>query len=201
MEILLVRHGITEGNKKRCFSGGRTDEPLCEEGIRQLKERHYRRTDYLYASPMQRCLETAALIFPGQKPECVEGFRECDFGILEGKSHEQLSGMPEYEKFLAGGGRDPFPGGEAIPAFHRRTREAFFEVVSRGICSGCDSIGCVVHGGTIMAIMSYLFPKKEYYDWKVDNGEGYLLEVDAKEWERGHYAGTYCGGDSRRIYD
>ena len=36
MQVILVRHGKTTGNQKRLYIG-RTDEPLCEEGIAQLR--------------------------------------------------------------------------------------------------------------------------------------------------------------------
>lgn len=37
----------------------------------------------------------------------------------------------------------------------------------------------VVHGGTIMNIMeAYALPKKEFYEWHVGNGCGYLVELE-----------------------
>ncbi|WP_173452624.1 histidine phosphatase family protein, partial [Eubacterium pyruvativorans] len=36
--IILLRHGLTEGNQRRWFYGG-IDIPLTEEGRQQLKER------------------------------------------------------------------------------------------------------------------------------------------------------------------
>ena len=36
--IILLRHGLTEGNQRRGFYGG-IDIPLTEEGRQQLKER------------------------------------------------------------------------------------------------------------------------------------------------------------------
>ena len=43
----------------------------------------------------------------------------------------------------------------------------------------------VVHGGTIMNIMeAYALPKKEFYEWHVDNGCGYLVELDPCLWKK-----------------
>ena len=91
MEIILVRHGQTEGNKIHRFIGGRTDEPVSREGMEALKKRTYPQPEHIFSSPMLRCVQTAQSIFRGRSPEVVEGFRECDFGILEGKTHEELS--------------------------------------------------------------------------------------------------------------
>ena len=35
--LYLVRHGITAGNLQRRYVGGGTDEPLCEQGLTQLR--------------------------------------------------------------------------------------------------------------------------------------------------------------------
>lgn len=37
VEIVLIRHGKTEGNKEKRYIG-RTDQPLSEEGIAGIKE-------------------------------------------------------------------------------------------------------------------------------------------------------------------
>ena len=43
----------------------------------------------------------------------------------------------------------------------------------------------VVHGGTIMNIMEkYALPKKEFYEWHIGNGCGYLVELDPVLWKK-----------------
>ncbi|MDR4022422.1 MAG: phosphoglycerate mutase family protein, partial [Eubacteriales bacterium] len=37
MKIILIRHGKTAGNIKGRYIG-KTDEPLCEEGINEIRE-------------------------------------------------------------------------------------------------------------------------------------------------------------------
>ncbi len=49
----------------------------------------YPEADLVFVSPMRRCLETAEVLYPGQEPVVIEEFRECDFGLFEGK----LSGI------------------------------------------------------------------------------------------------------------
>ena len=38
LKVILIRHGKTYGNMLGRYIGSRTDEPLCREGIRLLKE-------------------------------------------------------------------------------------------------------------------------------------------------------------------
>lgn len=40
MKIVLIRHGATKGNLEKRYIG-RTDEDLCGEGIKKLKEDTY----------------------------------------------------------------------------------------------------------------------------------------------------------------
>lgn len=200
MQILLVRHGQTEGNKIHRFVGGRTDEPVSEEGLAVLAGRRYPAPEHVFTSPMRRCLQTARAIFPGQDPETVEGFRECDFGILEGKTHEELLGDPAYDAFIGAAGADTFPGGESIPGFNARCLEALRRTVEESRRRGYGFIACCVHGGVIMAVLSQVIAGSSYYGWNVDNGEGYLLVIDENRWKEGQLDGTVTGGIAHRIY-
>ena len=82
VEIVLIRHGKTEGNKEKRYIG-RTDQPLSEEGIAGIKENlgRYPSVEKVYASPMKRTRQTAELIYPGQASELVDGLREMDMGL------------------------------------------------------------------------------------------------------------------------
>ena len=56
--LYLVRHGITAGNLQRRYIGGGTDEPLCGQGLAQLKalaaQYRYPWADTVFSSPMKR---------------------------------------------------------------------------------------------------------------------------------------------------
>ena len=66
MRILFIRHGLTEGNLTKKYIGS-TDQPLCSEGISELKKKSFERCSLLVCSPMKRCIQTADIIFPGQE--------------------------------------------------------------------------------------------------------------------------------------
>ena len=104
-EFLFLRHGRTAGNLRSNYVGGRTDEPLCPAGIEALRaaraacpERFT--AQRLLVSPMLRCRETAALCFPHLTPTPVEAFRECDFGVFEGKNFQDLEHDPRYRAWV-----------------------------------------------------------------------------------------------------
>ena len=63
MKLIFIRHGKTAGNLERRYIG-RTDEPLCDEGIAEILGKEYHDADIVVASPMKRCVQTAELIYP-----------------------------------------------------------------------------------------------------------------------------------------
>ena len=200
MKIILVRHGQTEGNREHRFIGGRSDEPVTKEGILTLEKRIYPKVEHVFSSPMKRCIQTAKVVFGEEDPEIIEEFRECDFGILEGKTHEELMGDHLYDTFVESGGGLPFPEGEAIPDFNARCVKALQKAVEIAGERGYQSIGCTVHGGVIMAVMSQMVKGSDYYAWNVENGEGYIVEIDEEKLKEGHLDGTVTGGTLHRIY-
>ena len=174
MKYILIRHGKTRGNLERRYTGCKTDEELCPEGIAQLTARRYPDVDCVFASSMKRCIQTAGIIHP-EKPVCiVDGFRECDFGDFEGCNYEELRDNPAYQAWIDSNGELPFPGGESRQQFSGRCVRAFKAVVA-GLPEG--DYAFVVHGGTIMAVMEH-FAGGSYYDFQVQNGRGFILNGD-----------------------
>ena len=176
MRWVLIRHGQTQGNLERRYIGCRTDEPLCAAGREALRVCRYPAVSRVFASPMRRCVETAAILYPGIRPEIVPDFRECDFGAFEGKNYAELSGRADYQVWIDSGGALPFPGGEGRDAFAARCVRAFERLRAQDIREDC---ALIAHGGTIMAIMErYALPKGGYFDYQVGNGEGFVLSPD-----------------------
>ena len=176
MKLLLIRHGLTAGNLEKRYIG-RTDEPLCEAGIRQLKQMHYPECEVLTVSPMRRCTETAKLLFPHQTAHICDDFRECDFGAFEGRNYHELSGEPAYQAWIDSGGTGAFPRGESPAHFRERSCAAFTETVRK--FASAKSVAMVVHGGTIMSVLAaFAQPHRDYFDWMTENGRGWLCEYE-----------------------
>ena len=85
--------------------GGDSQLPLCPQGREALAGAWAPEADRVYVSPMARCRETAALLYPGVAQEVVPGFRETDFGSFEGHTYEELKGDPAYRAWLDGAGQ------------------------------------------------------------------------------------------------
>ena len=140
----------------------------------------------MFSSPLLRCRQTAAIIYPGLPCRLVEDLREMDFGLFEGKTNAELSDQPFYQEWLAAGRAD-FPGGETMAHFRERCLTAFRQAVD-----GLDedaSAAFVVHGGVIMALMSNL-GGGGFYDYLCGNGAGYVcrwregrLSLEEKLWQ------------------
>lgn len=178
VEIVLIRHGKTEGNKEKRYIG-RTDQPLSEEGIAGIKENlgRYPSVEKVYASSMKRTRQTAELIYPGQAPELVDGLREMDMGVFEGKNHAELKNRPSYILWVATRGKISIPGGESMKDFGKRTMDAFTQVLGDMQAEGIKRSAVVAHGGTIMSIVSQL-ADDDYYKYMVNNGAGFRLTLD-----------------------
>ena len=187
MRVLLIRHGKTKGNEEHRYIG-RTDESLSEIGKKEILERkknvyHSFITELVFTSSMKRCVETAKLIFPKASIYQEERLIECNYGIFEYKNYQELNGNKEYQAWIDSGRTLPFPGAESTEGFKRRCQAGFAKIVRQmgeleAKAPGDVSIriAVVVHGGTIMAILErYGCPKKDYFDYQVKNGCGYIL--------------------------
>ena len=103
MKILMIRHFPTPGNIEKRYVG-RTDEDLAGEDleiqVRTVRGRlkDHGSVEYVAASPMKRCVQTAALLFAGRAPLLFDELREWDFGLFEGHNYEELKDGLSDEK-------------------------------------------------------------------------------------------------------
>ena len=177
LQLFFIRHGQTPGNLGRRYIG-RTDEPLSEAGRAGLARLRPPAVDAVYVSPMRRCRESAALLFPDRAAIDVPGLEECDFGAFEGKNYAELNGDAAYQAWIDSGGELPFPGGESRASFQARCCRAFAALAAELPASSARSAAFVVHGGTIMAVLSrFGLPRRGYFDWQVACGGGYACRL------------------------
>lgn len=196
MKLVLVRHGKTLSNKEHRYLG-KTDEGLSEEGIIDLQNGKamgiYPDVDFLFSSPMKRCLETASIIYPQKDPMIILDWREMDFGEFEGKNYLELYGDKRYREWIDSNGTLPFPGGESREEFFMRCKKGLYEMYEQIISeknygentahiSDKMTIGLIVHGGTIMSLLSNFYGG-DYYDYQISNGKGYVCNLEYKDEE------------------
>ena len=135
IELYLIRHGATKANREHRYLG-RTEEPLSKEGREALKA-FQRQGLYpdpaslqaLFVSPMERCRETAELLFGDCEKHVIPEFREMDFGLFEGKNYQDLQGNAQYQAWIDSNGTLPFPEGESREDFITRCRSGFEEML------------------------------------------------------------------------
>lgn len=182
MTFVLIRHGQTRANEERRYLG-KTDESLSDKGrmalLRDRDRNRYPQADYLFTSPMRRCLETAQILYPRLCPVIIPEWTEMDFGVFEYKNYEEAKSDARYQAWIDSGGLDAFPGGESREDFIRRCergwRRLWAELAQRAGDSG-KTAAVVVHGGTVMALLGGPCGER-YFDYQVSCGGGYLCRA------------------------
>ena len=179
--LVLIRHGETQANKERRYLG-KIEESLSESGKLQLRknkiQHFYPQIDYLFTSPMKRCIETAEILYPALYPIVIPEWTEIDFGRFEYKNYEELKEDVQYQAWIDSGGTLAFPEGECRDAFIRRCESGWITMCK--ILTNVKSVrvGAIVHGGTIMALLSS-YGKKPYFDCQAANGRGYICYLSS----------------------
>lgn len=189
IRLVLIRHGATPANKEHRYLG-KTDEQLSKEGICELQRvkaaNIYPKADWVFCSPMKRCMETAEIVYPGKETILIPEWEEIDFGDFERKNYIELQGDERYQKWIDSNGTLPFPKGESREAFISRCEQGLYRMLDcLSTLIGEEqkteiTIALIVHGGTIMALLSN-FHGGEYFDYQVANGKGYVCSLKKKE--------------------
>ena len=186
--IHLIRHGLTEGNKKNMFYG-HSDIPLTDEGVSLIKalvdEGIYPRPKdaAFYSSGLIRAEQTLSLIY-GEIPHIrLDSLKEIYFGDYELKTHNELKKDPEYISWIKNrSGLSAPPGGESLALFKKRVKAGMRNVLE------ADARHSVIvsHGGVICVIMAHCFDdiQGNIFKWIPAPGHGYSITFNA-----GHPAG------------
>jgi probable phosphoglycerate mutase len=156
--IILVRHGETDANLRRCFAES-DDIPLTEVGRRQCRDIAARllrefRPEVLVSSHFLRARQTSEIIANvlGLKPEAIQGIHERDFGSLKGHPYERLGEAASLTK--------PWlwspPGGESLDDVRRRAMTAIEGLRLR--YPGREIV-VVTHGAVIQSICAHITGK------------------------------------------
>ena len=191
--IYLIRHGITEGNKKMWHYGW-ADIPLLPEGVEKIKafkeQGVYPEIEdgYFYTSGMIRTEMTFETIFGKREHKAIENLKEINFGEFEMKTYDEIKDDKRYQDWVSDStGQAEMPGGESKMAFGQRVEKGFEEVMNlhrlkelshRHDRKDANSV-VVCHGGVIAGIMMMNFGNSwdEFFQWIPEPGRGYVLNV------------------------
>jgi len=189
VNVTIIRHAQTAGNLLHQYVG-RTDEPLCEEGIaRAVQVRDAGAFAFVghpaqvYVSPQLRARQTAAILF-GEAPQIViDDLREMDFGDFEVRSAADMENDAAYGAWVASRCEERCPRGEVRFEFIARSVRGFKTAVEHAVRAGASECVIVAHGGTIMGVMDALAQSnKGFYDWHVHNCGAVSMRCDACTW-------------------
>lgn len=187
MTCYIIRHGKDDETVR----GGWSDQPLTEEGIRQIEELTEKIANlsvkHIYSSDLRRAMETAEILSRklGLQITSLPEFREVNNGELAGMDNtialERYPGLfwnqLEWEQ--------PYPGGESPKQFYERIGSAW-DAFTQELLSKNENVIMVTHGGVIHIIRSIL--EKKPYNNKdkqrsVKHGEIIALSYEDGIWK------------------
>ena len=168
--LYLVRHGETDWNRSLRIQGS-TDIPLNDFGREQAaitgRLLARRAWDGLFASPLSRARETAAII--GHEIDIdeigiVDAIAERNYGEAEGLDWEQIERM--------------FPGDTPVPG--RETHEEVAEravpaLIELGRVHQGEALVVVSHGGVIRSVLNVVDPGVSH--GRISNGSIHSFEL------------------------
>ncbi len=142
--FFFVRHGESEANLARVFSG-RRDSPLTERGRAQAQTVADALADVAFdrivATPLSRSLDTALVIARGRKMpvDVVGDLVEIDVGEKTGAAFDEVAGLPGWtnDGFVSWKGGETLEqvlerGLRALRRIHRETPGATVLVIGHG---------------------------------------------------------------------
>ena len=157
-KIILVRHGETEANLRRCF-GDSDDIPLTDAGRLQSRKLAFRLSrDYcpevLVSSDFLRARQTSEIIgrVLGLMTEAVPGLHERNFGCLRGHPYERLGEMMSRYPLEPAWLWSP-AGGESLDDVRRR---AIAAIDALRVRYPGREIVIVSHGAVIQAVCAHV---------------------------------------------
>ena len=167
--LYLIRHLPTLGNQQRKYIGW-TDEPIME-----TSEWEWMLPDmpqHVYGSDLLRAKQSAGLYFPQATFQADSSWRECNFGVFEGKTYAELEKNMNYRNWID----NPYTiaplEGESLADVEMRVVAALKQLPNKSVV--------VTHGGPIRAILTKFSPDaKEFWSWNVPHGTGYRLEWES----------------------
>lgn len=157
VRLVLVRHGETVGQSSIRYHGI-TDVVLSSRGRAQAEQARLALAgesfEHLVASPLSRAWQTATVLFPRQRIDLEQDFREVDFGRWEGLTGEEIARRDPalHAEWQRAPGQFDYPGGEGRPHFRARIAGG----LERLLGTGAPSALVVAHKGVIRVLASLL---------------------------------------------
>lgn len=183
MKIYFVRHGESEANLNKCFSG-QTDAKLTAAGRGQaeaicpiLKGISF---DKVYSSDLSRAHDTQKIALPGYVAETTPLLREMDVGSLAGKSIAEFAAANGGVSPTAKTGDYTPYGGENRNMLQARVRQ-FMDLLET---QSYENVAVFAHRGVLMSVIRLILDNMDIPNGAVlcDNCAVNVVEFDGKQW-------------------
>ena len=172
IKIAMIRHGKTYGNTLGRYIGV-TDEPLCEEGKKELEQRTMDTVELLFVSPLKRCLETADILYPYAKQVKIPEFAECNFGEFENKNYQELKDKLVRKGYTFYSETDTEVAVKLVDYYYKKYEGTPVDAINHALVR--------IRGSYALAMMFQDYPEEIYVARKdspmilgVANGESYI---------------------------
>lgn len=181
-KILLLRHGEVEGINPPRFRG-REDLQLTPRGIAQAEAVAKRigsawQPSVVYASPLQRCVATAAPVARacGVETRVLDSLADIDYGAWQFRSHEDVQReFPSlYAAWLAAPHLVRFPRGESLQDLAARASDALRFVLER---HADETVVMVGHDNLNRALLLQLLDQPLSAYWRIEQMPCCINEV------------------------
>jgi probable phosphoglycerate mutase len=159
-QVLLIRHGQSEGNAARRF-GGHTATPLSQRGHRQASATAQALTSEslsaIYSSDLPRAMQTAEPLAKLTRIEIqpTDAFRERSVGVMEGLTFEEAAEKhpDQYAALLRRDFEHVLSGGESYRQLLDRASQKLDEAIEQ---HKGERIAVFSHTGTICILALHL---------------------------------------------
>lgn len=179
MKLILVRHGLTEENKKKIWQG-QSEGVLSKEGREQakklMKKLENMNIDVIYCSDLKRAKNTIRPFLKNRKItiKYTKSLRERSLGILERTTTEQIAEYVAKNKIDFENCN--FETGETFYEMRQRLAKFYKGVAKK---HENDVILLVTHGGAVSQIILHLFDysKDKFPEFVPDNASITEIEI------------------------
>jgi len=186
MKLFLIRHGESENNLNKCYSGqcnpkltplGRKQAMAIRPILQKIK------FDAVYSSDLSRALETCKLALPEATPILSKKIREIAIGSLEDQPYYEPKGEDdefyiELQKNRYNFDYSPY-GGENFDDTVKRFDEFLKELETKPY----ENVAAFCHAGLITIVLSHILSALVDRDSiHCPNCAINVLEFDGKRW-------------------
>ena len=156
MKVYIIRHGESENNRKKYWSGW-YDTVLTEKGeadalgARAVLEN--KRMDKVYASDLNRAISTAKIAIPGCEPQTTSLLREINVGSLQ---NTPIDTIPKEERLVRFADGYTEYGGETRAQLRKRilTFRKMLEELE------CERVAIFSHAGWLCGFLNEVLGAK-----------------------------------------